>query len=137
MLLAGLGTLAQEPIDHVFSVQHYGALASAATAAGDLAIASHPMRQFGQHWTVDELLRTEGILEMEVFSGDGIHVDQDRGFEMWDQVLSSGRRLWGFGNDDFHHWGQELSLIHISLLCILFSQYSFLQGHLPRATTLS
>ena len=62
MLLAGLGTLAQEPIDHVFSVQHYGALASAATAAGDLAIASHPMRQFGQHWTVDELLRTEGIL---------------------------------------------------------------------------
>ena len=24
-----------------------------------------------------------------------------------------------------------------SLLCILFSQYSFLQGHLPRATTLS
>ena len=107
MLLAGLGALAQEPIDHTFSVQHYGALASAATAAGDLAIASHPMRQFGQHWTVEELLHTEGLLGMEVFSGDGIHVEQDRGFEMWDQVLSSGRRLWGFGNDDFHHWGQE------------------------------
>ena len=65
------------------------------------------MRIFGQHWSVEELLETRGLIGMEVFSGDGIHVDQDVGFELWDRVLSAGRHLWGFGNDDFHHWGQE------------------------------
>lgn len=107
MLLAGNGKLIPEDLDHTFSVAHYGQLAEDAVAAGNLAIAAHPMRIFGQHWSVEELLETRGLIGMEVFSGDGIHVDQDVGFELWDRVLSAGRHLWGFGNDDFHHWGQE------------------------------
>ena len=107
MLLAGAEPPIREPIDHTFSVSHYGELAVAATAAGALAIAGHPMREYGQHWSVEELTDTEGLLGMEILSGDGIHVDQDIGVELWDQVLSTGRHLWGFGNDDFHHWGQE------------------------------
>lgn len=107
MLLAGAEAPIRGPIDHTFSVSHYGELASAAVAEGALAIASHPMRVYGQHWSAEELTATKGLLGMEIFSGDGIHVDQDVGVELWDRVLSSGRCLWGFGNDDFHHWGQE------------------------------
>lgn len=107
MLLAGITPPIPQPVDHTFSTAHYGKLARAAVENGGLAIAAHPMRIFGQHWSVDELIQTDGLMGMEVFSGDGIHVDQDIGFEMWDQALSQNRRLWGFGNDDFHHWGQE------------------------------
>ena len=107
MLLIGITPPAKEPIESAFSTAHYGFLASEAVNAGGLAIAAHPMRQFGQHWNEDELVATPGLIGMEVFSGDGIHVDQDVGFEMWDRVLSRGKALWGFGNDDFHHWGQE------------------------------
>lgn len=44
---------------------------------------------------------------MEIYSGDGIHIEEDIGIRLWDRVLSTGRRIWGVGNDDFHHWGQE------------------------------
>ena len=44
---------------------------------------------------------------MEIYSGDGIHIEEDVGLRLWDKVLSTGRRIWGIGNDDFHHWGQE------------------------------
>lgn len=107
MLLVGLTPPTTEPVNNEFSVAHYGELAAATTRSGGLAVASHPMRLFGQHWSSEELLMTDGLIGMEIYSGDGIHVDQDIGFEMWDQVLSQGKRLWGFGNDDFHHWGQE------------------------------
>lgn len=107
MLLAGREPLLEGSLDHTFSVEHYGELASRTAADGNLALATHPMRIYGQHWSVEELVSTRGLLGMEVFSGDGIHVDQDQGFALWDKVLSAGRHLWGFGNDDFHHWGQE------------------------------
>lgn len=107
MLLVAQAPPLAESVDSTFSPQHYSALAQQAVAAGGLAIAAHPMREFGQHWSAQELLDTAPLTGMEVFSGDGIHVEQDVGFELWDRVLSSGKRLWGFGNDDFHHWGQE------------------------------
>ena len=115
MLLAGKMPLFREPLDHIFSTAHYGELAQFAADSGNLALATHPMRIYGQHWSVEELVETPGLLGMEVFSGDGIHVDQDVGFVLWDQVLTAGRWLWGFGNDDFHHWGQERRVWNVVL----------------------
>lgn len=107
MLLVNTTPPVEEDFDFSFTIENFGRLAKETVAQGGLAIASHPMREHGQHWSVDELLQTAGLTGMEVFSGDGIHVEEDVGFELWDKVLSGGRRLWGVGNDDFHHLGQE------------------------------
>lgn len=107
MLLVNQQPPLEEPADPTFSLEHFSSLAEQTTQNEGLAIASHPMRLFGQHWSLEELLAMKGLCGMEVFSGDGILVEQDVGFELWDQVLTAGKKLWGFGNDDFHHWGQE------------------------------
>ncbi len=107
MLLVNAVPPIAEPIDSQFSLAHYGKLAAGVIDAGGLAVAAHPMRTSGQTWSLEELTGISHLTGMEVFSGDGIHVQEDIGFDLWDQVLSRGRRLWGFGNDDFHHWGQE------------------------------
>ena len=93
--------------DSSFSPGSYGALARDARSHGGLAVLNHPTRYSGSSWTLEDILRMEDAVGMEVFSGDGILIEEDQAFRLWDQALSAGRRLWGFGNDDFHHWGQE------------------------------
>ena len=95
------------PPDHTFSCEHYDALAEKTAACGGFSVVNHPTRISGQAWSFDEILRTPHIQGMEIYSGDGIHVEEDVGLRLWDKVLSTGRRIWGIGNDDFHHWGQE------------------------------
>ncbi|AEF84889.1 putative phosphoesterase PHP domain protein [Treponema primitia ZAS-2] len=107
MLLVGTGAPLEGTVDHTFSPEHYQSLAQEAVAGGGIALAAHPVRLDGQHWQEEDLLQMSSLTGIEIFSGDGIHVEQDVGFECWDRLLSRGQRLWGFGNDDFHHWGQE------------------------------
>ena len=47
----------------------------------------------------------EGVLGIEVFNGvigrlEGTGWAED----VWDALLSAGKRTWGFANDDFHRW---------------------------------
>jgi hypothetical protein len=94
-------------VDSAFTAAHYRELAQSAVSAGGIAIANHPTRLSGQYWNEADIAAIPALTGIEVFSGDGIRVEEDTGFELWDRLLSSGLRLWGFGNDDFHHWGQE------------------------------
>ena len=75
--------------------------------AGVLTILNHP--NWGtdfDHWphaTLEAVQRAHGL---EVFN---TVVDRLEGsayaLDRWDRLLSKGRRLWGFANDDFHHRG--------------------------------
>lgn len=107
MLVVAASPPVQEPVNNTFTPQHYNALAGQAVAAGGLAIANHPVRLSGQSWSIADVEGVPELTGLEVFSGDGIHVEEDVGFAFWDELLSRGNKLWGFGNDDFHHWGQE------------------------------
>lgn len=93
--------------DSSFSCEHYDSLAKRTAECGGLSVVNHPTRISGQAWSCDEILRAPHIQGMEIYSGDGIHIEEDIGVRLWDKVLGSGRRIWGIGNDDFHHWGQE------------------------------
>ena len=95
------------PGDNHFTPDHYNDLARATLAHGGLAVLNHPTRYTGSSWRLEDILKLDAAVGLEVFSGDGIHVEEDQAFVLWDQALSAGRKLWGFGNDDFHHWGQE------------------------------
>jgi hypothetical protein len=76
-----------------------------AIAADDaLAVPAHPNWQASfAHWPRGELDRLEGYTGIEIYNGliehhPGAAAATDR----WDQVLSTGRRVWGFANDDSH-----------------------------------
>jgi len=84
--------------------------AALAAADGLLTIVCHPRpRARDDYWTVEKILalspRPAGI---EVYNGHYIGTNSllDRRnplyTDSWDGVLSSGVRMWGYANDDFH-----------------------------------
>ncbi len=81
-------------------------------AAGGLASINHP----NYKWIISakDIAATEGTWAMEVYNGHPItnsfggggHLSAE---EIWDFVLSSGRRVMGVATDDAHHYVDEFS----------------------------
>lgn len=90
-----------------FSCAHYNDMAAKTAACGGFSVINHPTRVSGQAWSFEEILQMPSVQAMEIYSGDGIHIEEDIGVRLWDRILGAGQRIWGVGNDDFHHWGQE------------------------------
>lgn len=81
-------------------------------AAGGLASVNHP----NFRWAVSEndLKRASGYTFMEVFNGHNQANNAGGGgragtVEVWDRLLSLGRRVWGIAVDDAHHFTGEFS----------------------------
>ncbi len=77
-------------------------------AAGGLAVMNHP-NWFAEHdhCPQDTLVVLSGYAGIEIYNAviaefEGSPYALDR----WDRLLSRGRRLWGFANDDAHHLRQ-------------------------------
>ena len=76
----------------------------AIAAQGGLSIMNHP--NWGEnfnHCDQKELETLTGYVGVEIYNGvseraEGLALATDR----WDRLLSRGRRIWGFGNDDCH-----------------------------------
>ena len=70
---------------------------------GGFVILCHPNWQHKEYWPRADMDRLTGYLGIEIInqliyrlSGSGLATDA------WDHLLSSGRLVYGFGNDDFH-----------------------------------
>jgi len=80
------------------------AVVDAVREAGGFAVPAHPnWQERFAHWPHDELERIEGYAGLEIYNGliehhPGAATATDR----WDRLLSAGRRVWGFANDDAH-----------------------------------
>jgi hypothetical protein len=69
-------------------------------AEGDLVAIAHP------YWSGQmskDLVDLEGCFALEIFNG-GCEVDDAKGFSTvhWDDLLATGRRVWGIAVDDAH-----------------------------------
>lgn len=68
-------------------------------------ILCHPNYKNKEYWPwtkIDALKRYTGI---EVFNGViGRMTGTGLAEDTWDYLLSNGKLVWGFGNDDFHRW---------------------------------
>jgi len=95
-----------EGYSNEFTIDNYQRLADRAAENGGFAILVHPNRYFSNYWNLEDMLKMERYLGIEVYNGDG-NPEYDIAFDKWDAVLSAGRRVWGFGNDDSHLFGQE------------------------------
>lgn len=71
---------------------------------GGIAIACHPnWEEDFDHWAHDALVGLDGYVGIEIYNAaierhPGAALATDR----WDRLLSAGRRVWGYANDDAH-----------------------------------
>jgi len=85
----------------------------AVRAAGGLAVVNHP--NFGWAFGSGELLKLKGLMLMEIASGHPfVNMQGPPSVEqMWDELLTAGRRVWGVAVDDSHHlkrpWGTDMA----------------------------
>lgn len=73
------------------------------------AVVAHPNweRHFN-HCPQEGLEAWRGYLGMEIYNGlVRSHPGSPLATDRWDRLLGSGRRVWGFANDDAHHVGDE------------------------------
>lgn len=78
-------------------------------AQGGLAVMCHPNweRDFN-HCPQETLERLDRYAGIEVCNGICLAVEgSGYATDRWDMLLSSGRRVWGYGNDDCHAAGTE------------------------------
>jgi len=91
-------------VDKFHDVGHQQAI-DIANAAGGFVVLSHPNWITPDYWPLEMLDNTTGFLGLEILnplifrlSGSGLALDK------WDYLLTKGRKVYGFGNDDFHSW---------------------------------
>ncbi|MBM3289119.1 MAG: phosphoesterase [Candidatus Hydrogenedentes bacterium] len=78
-------------------------------ADGGAAIMAHPNweRHFN-HCPQDRLEAWQGYTGVEIYNGlVRAHEGNPLATDRWDMLLSKGRRVWGFANDDAHFAGDE------------------------------
>lgn len=70
---------------------------------GGIAAINHP--NFGWAFGAEELLQIEGLTLLEIASGHPyVNMQGPPSVEeMWDRLLTAGRRVWGIAVDDSHH----------------------------------
>ena len=87
-------------------------------STGGFAIVNHPdwLERFN-HCPIEDLYRWQGYAGMEIYNGVICRLaGSPYALNKWDLVLSSGRRVWGFANDDFHR-PEDLALGWNVALC--------------------
>ncbi|NSW89278.1 MAG: hypothetical protein HPY74_01120 [Firmicutes bacterium] len=77
-----------------------------------IIIMAHPHWQREDYWPEGYLEELYGYTGVEILNSsiifDKAHIDGEYDYwdiavDVWDKLLSSGKVVWGFGNDDFHH----------------------------------
>lgn len=80
--------------------------------AGGFAVVNHPnwQRMF-DHCTIQQLTEWTGFAGMEIYNGTIGRLDgSPYATNKWDILLSQGRRVWGFANDDSHLASEDVGL---------------------------
>ena len=73
-------------------------------ADGGLAILCHPnWQEHFNHYTIEQLLALKNYAGIEILNGTCLRLaGEARATDKWDRLLSAGRTVWGYGNDDMH-----------------------------------
>jgi hypothetical protein len=106
MLLVKPPHAIMENYSNEFTIENYQRFVDLTTENGGFAVLVHPNRFFSNYWSLEDIFKMERFLGIEVYNGDG-NPEYDIAFDKWDALLSAGRKVWGFGNDDSHVYGQE------------------------------
>jgi hypothetical protein len=72
---------------------------------GGINIICHPHLYEDSYWPLERLLELEGYTALEIYNHNVKMNNAGRAVatDLWDALLSAGRRVWGIASDDFHH----------------------------------
>jgi hypothetical protein len=107
-LFQTLGIHIGEYADDESVMDNHAGIFSRVSRQGGLNVICHPHIYTDDYWPVDRLLALEGDFAIEIYnhnvrmnnSGRAVAVD------VWDGLLSAGRRVYGLANDDMHHFSR-------------------------------
>ncbi len=88
----------------VVSGKHQEAIDSCVGEDG-FVIICHPHLDTDDYWPTEDIKKLNGHVGIEIYNSviprlAGLALATD----VWDELLASGRLVWGFANDDFHRW---------------------------------
>lgn len=69
---------------------------------GGLAYLAHPHWKRMDYWSAECMLALENVTGLEIINGDRFTPVANLATDVWDQLLTSGKRIWGVGTDDCH-----------------------------------
>ncbi|MDR0450353.1 MAG: CehA/McbA family metallohydrolase [Treponema sp.] len=72
---------------------------------GGISIICHPHLYEEGYWPLERLLELTGYTALEIYNHNVKMNNAGRAVatDLWDALLSAGRRVWGIASDDFHH----------------------------------
>ena len=74
-------------------------------SAGGFTILCHPNWQHKEYWPWQDIDFLTGYAGIEIMNGVIFRLNgSGLATDTWDYLLSKGKRVLGFGNDDFHRW---------------------------------
>jgi len=89
-------------VDSLIRLEHQLAIVRTEDQQG-FVIINHPNWENPPHWPLSELLALNGYHAIEIYNGIINRLNGwSRATDIWDQVLSKGRRCWGVAADDSH-----------------------------------
>jgi len=75
---------------------------------GGMNIICHPHIYNDDYWPLERLLALEGYTAVEIFNNNVKMNNSGRAIacDIWDALLSQGRKVYGIASDDFHHYSR-------------------------------
>lgn len=84
--------------------ENHEKLFSKVQAQGGLNIICHPHGFGNDYWPAEELLKLDNFMGIEIYNNNVRFDNKGRAVatDIWDILLSAGKKVWGFANDDMH-----------------------------------
>lgn len=101
--LLGIGISSIE--DNPDELDNHQTVIDAIKRQNGLTIICHPHIYKEDYWPLEELLGLDRYDGIEIFNNNVKMNNTGRAVatDIWDQLLSAGKKVWGFAGDDMHH----------------------------------
>jgi len=84
------------------SLEYHQARIDKMVDEGGMVILPHPHWASMDHWSAENAIKLERYTGIELINGDIWNGPGYLATDVWDAALTAGKRVWGFGADDFH-----------------------------------
>lgn len=102
--LQTLGINISKYADDKFVEDNHQTIFNEVQKQGGFNIICHPHAFTDDYWPLEKLLKLENYIGIEIFNNNVKHDNKGRAkaTDLWDSLLSAGKKIYGFANDDMH-----------------------------------